>query len=396
MKLTKFRAIAHEDHAAVVAQLSQKYGGQVPLVGAGGLGRKLYTGSPFNPDYQRDSGDRYWTQGRHHVMDGYGYHLPLNNFMNAQYYAEISLGTPPQQFNVILDTGSSNLWVPSSQCTSIACFLHSKYDSTQSHTYKANGTAFNISYVSGSLEGFVSNDVLNIAGIEVQGQDFGEAVKEPGLTFAFGKFDGILGLGYDTIAVNRMVPPFFNMVNKRLVEKAVFTFRLGSSDADGGEVVFGDIDSSHYTGDIHYVPVRQKAYWEVELEKIKFGGEEVALESTGAAIDTGTSLIALPTAFADMINAKIGAEKGWTGQYTVPCEKVSSLPELSFTFGGKDYPLQGSDYILNAGGTCISAFQGIDIELPWGSLWIIGDVFLRKYFTVYDLDRNAVGFAKSA
>lgn len=84
-----------------------------------------------------------------------------------------------------------------------------------------------------------------------------------------------------------MVPPFFNMVNKKLVDKAVFTFRLGNSEDDGGEVVFGDIDSSHYTGDITYVPVRQKAYWEVELQKIKFGNEEVVLDSTGAAIDTG-------------------------------------------------------------------------------------------------------------
>lgn len=123
--------------------------------------------------------------------------------MNAQYFAEIELGYPPQQvrssqvsytvsngvtqFKVVLDTGSSNLWVPSSKCTSIACFLHAKYESSASNTYKPNGSAFEISYVSGSLKGFVSQDAMTIGDLTVKGQDFGEAVKEPGLTFAFGK-----------------------------------------------------------------------------------------------------------------------------------------------------------------------------------------------------------------
>lgn len=70
---------------------------------------------------------------------------------------------------------------------------------------------------------------------------------------------------------------------------------------------------------------------------------------------------------------RIGATKSWNGQYTVPCENVPQLPELSFSFGGKYYPLKGSDYILQLQGSCLSSFQGIDIELPWGQLWIIGE-----------------------
>jgi saccharopepsin len=98
-----------------------------------------------------------------------------------------------------------------------------------------------------------------------------------------------------------------------------------------------------------------------------------------------------------MLNTQIGAKKSWNGQYTVDCSKVPSLPDLTFHFDGKPYPLSGSDYILNVQGTCISAFTGLDINLPGGaSIWIVGDVFLRKYFTVYDLGRNAVGFAPSA
>ncbi|KAF5363792.1 hypothetical protein D9756_000419 [Leucocoprinus leucothites] len=370
------------------AWLAEKYGApsaaQLPLMGAGGSGRRV------RPTTSESGESLFWTQEQ---ING-GHTVPLTNFMNAQYFAEIGLGSPPQSFKVILDTGSSNLWVPSSKCTSIACFLHSKYDSSESSTYNANGSEFSIQYGSGSMQGFVSNDHLTIGDLTVRHQDFAEATKEPGLAFAFGRFDGILGLAYDTISVNHIVPPFYSMVNQDLLDEPVFSFRIGS-DEDGGHATFGGIDPSAYTGDINYVPLRKNAYWEVELEKIAFGNDELELENTGAAIDTGTSLIALPTDMAEMLNTQIGAKKSWNGQYLVDCAKVPDLPELSFWFGGKPYPLKGSDYVLNVQGTCISAFTGMDINLPWGSLWIIGDVFLRRYFTVYDLGRNAVGFAKS-
>ena len=73
-----------------------------------------------------------------------------------------------------------------------------------------------------------------------------------------------------------------------------------------------------------------------------------------------------------MLNGQIGATKSWNGQYTVDCAKVPSLPDLTFTFGGIKFPLKGSDYILNVQGTCMSSFTGMDINLPGGSLWIVG------------------------
>jgi len=390
LKLSKLPP-SHSDHTLETAYLAEKYGGpsQLPLMGAGGLGRQLKVN---RPTYNEEGEDLFWTQD---ALNKGGHGVPLSNFMNAQYFATITLGTPPQEFKVILDTGSSNLWVPSTKCTSIACFLHAKYDSSASSTYKKNGSAFGIQYGSGSMEGFVSNDLLAIGDLSIKSQDFAEATKEPGLAFAFGKFDGILGLAYDTISVNHITPPFYSMINQGLIDSPVFSFRLGDSEDDGGEAVFGGIDENAYSGSIDYVPIRRKAYWEVELEKVAFGDDELELENTGAAIDTGTSLIALPTDIAEMLNAQIGATKSWNGQYTVDCAKVPDLPDLSFYFNGKAYPLKGSDYILEVQGTCISAFTGLDINLPGGALWIIGDVFLRRYFTVYDLGRNAVGFAKS-
>lgn len=103
------------------------------------------------------------------------------------------------------------------------------------------------------------------------------------------RFDGILGLAYDTLAVSHVVPPFYYLVNRGLLDEPVFAFRMGRSEEDGGEATFGGIDHSAYKGKLTYAPVRRKAYWEVELSKIGFGSEELELENAGAAIDTGQS-----------------------------------------------------------------------------------------------------------
>lgn len=136
----------------------------------------------------------------------------------------------------------------------------------------------------------------------VKNQDFGEATSEPGLAFAFGRFDGILGLGYDTIAVNGVVPPFYNMVNQDLIDEPVFAFYLGDTNAGTeSEVTFGGVDTNHYTGKLVKLPLRRKAYWEVDLDAITFGGETAELDNTGVILDTGTSLIALPSTLAELL-----------------------------------------------------------------------------------------------
>lgn len=218
-------------------------------------------------------------------------------------FSEIAIGTPPQTFKVILDTGSSNLWVPSSHCNSIACFLHSKYDASESSTYQKNGSDFEIRYGSGSLSGFVSQDTLQLGDMKIEHQDFAEATSEPGLAFAFGRFDGILGLGYDSISVNGIVPPFYNLVNQGLIDDPVFAFYLGDSNGDGdeSEVCLGGINKNHYTGNITDIPLRRKAYWEVYLDALTFGDDRLELEGTGAILDTGTSLLAFPSDVAELL-----------------------------------------------------------------------------------------------
>lgn len=322
--------------------------------------------------------------------------VPVENFLNAQYFSTIALGTPPQEFKVVLDTGSSNLWVPSSECGSIACYLHTKYSASDSSTFKKNGSEFAIRYGSGDVAGYISEDILRIGDLKVENQLFGEATSEPGLAFAFGRFDGILGLGYDTISVNHIPPPFYNMIDQGLLDEEVFAFYLGYTD-DGTESVatFGGIDKSHYTGKMTMIPLRRKAYWEVNFDALTFGKETAEFDSTGVILDTGTSLIALPTTIAELLNKEIGAKKGFNGQYTVECEKRDSLPDMTFTLSGNDFAISAYDYILEVQGSCISAFMGMDFPAPAGPLAILGDAFLRKWYSVYDLKNNAVGLAKA-
>ncbi|TPX18224.1 uncharacterized protein E0L32_002733 [Thyridium curvatum] len=323
--------------------------------------------------------------------------VPVSNFMNAQYFSEITIGTPPQTFKVVLDTGSSNLWVPSQSCGSIACYLHQKYDSSESSTYKKNGSSFEIHYGSGSLEGFVSQDTVSIGDLTIKNQDFAEATSEPGLAFAFGRFDGILGLGFDRISVNGIVPPFYQMINQKLIDEPVFSFYLGDTNDEGdeSEAIFGGVNKDHYEGKITTIPLRRKAYWEVDLDSLSFGDETADLESTGVILDTGTSLIALPSNLAEMLNAEMGAKKGYNGQYTVDCAKRDSLPDVTFSLSGYNFSITPYDYILEVSGSCISTFMGMDFPEPVGPLAILGDAFLRKWYSIYDLGQGTVGLAKA-
>lgn len=336
---------------------------------------------------------KYWMNmaGRPFV-DGSG-QVPLTNFMDAQYYGPISLGTPPQEFKVIFDTGSSNTWVPSKSCNSFACLLHRRYDSDKSSTFQANQTDFQIRYGTGSVKGFISHDDMAVGGLKIANQGFGETTNMPGFTFAFAKFDGIMGLGYDTISVAGVIPPLYNMVKQKLISKALFSFylaRAADGGPTGGSLIFGGVEEEYFEGPIMYAPVVRKGYWEVSLDSFQVGDYDMGIKGT-AAIDTGTSLIAMPSAIADQINAQIGAKKGFKGIYTVDCNEVANLPTMNFNFGGHVFPLEASDYILQTSGGCISPFMGLDI--PGLKLWIVGDAFLRRYYTVYDMERNRVGFA---
>jgi len=316
----------------------------------------------------------------------------IHNYEDAQFFGPVSAGTPPQTFNVIYDTGSSNLWLPGKSCTN--CGTHPKYDSKKSSTYVPNGTHWEILYGSGPVSGFLSEDSVEVGDITVTKQTFAEVndTKGLGLGYTLGKFDGILGLAFPSISVDHIPPVFDSMVSQGKVAEPVFAFYLSNDPAVDGELVFGGIDTNHYTGELSYVPLSSATYWELPLDAMKIGGKSVTAV-TKAIVDSGTSLLAGPPTEVKAIAKLVGATPFLKGEYLIDCAKKTSGINIDIVLGGKTYTLTPTDYIIPDSTLCLFGMVGIDIPAPTGPLWILGDPFMRKFYTVFDYGQQRLGFA---
>jgi cathepsin D len=341
------------------------------------------------------TGNQFWSES-------------LNDYMDAQYYGQIQIGTPGQTFKVLFDTGSSNLWVPCQGCsfTDIACLLHTKFDCTKSSTCTQTTQAFKIQYGSGSMEGHVDTDTICFGTSSsdpcCSSQGFACATQEPGLTFVAAKFDGILGMGYDTISVDNLPTPFSCLMQTggACASNPTFSFYLNRDPTTGapigGELTLCGSDPNHYTGSITWLPVTKQGYWQFSGTSVSVGSTSIASGGFVGIADTGTSLLVGPTAQVTAIQNAIGATPLERGEYTVDCSKLSTMPNVVFTLNGVQFALTPQDYVLQVselGQTiCLSGFMGMDLSQV-GVDWILGDVFIGKFYTVFDRGQNRVGFA---
>ncbi|XP_030129447.4 pepsin A [Taeniopygia guttata] len=316
---------------------------------------------------------------------------PLENYMDDEYFGTISIGTPPQEFTVVFDTGSSNLWVPSVFCSSPACRNHNRFNPAESSTFLSTNDTLFIAYGTGSMTGVLGYDTVDVAGINVRHQIFGLAETEPGDFFYYTPFDGILGLAFPSIASSGATPVFDNMIMEDLVDRNLFSVYLSRDSQGGSFVLFGAIDPYYTTKGISWIPLSAETYWQITMESVSISETPVACSSgCQAIVDTGTTLLAVPIRAFRTLMRRLGASS--SGE--ISCEAISSLPNLIFHINGRKFPVPPRAYVLRNNGYCTLGLQGMDAPTEEGELWILGDVFIREYYVIFDRANNKVGLSR--
>ncbi|CAF1077693.1 unnamed protein product [Adineta steineri] len=321
----------------------------------------------------------------------------LTSEMNDYWLGSIGIGSPSQNFYIDFDTGSSDLWVPSIKCSSL-CNNHNRYNSNASSTYQVDGDYFLITYGDESYaEGYFDNDVVTINGLTVTNQLFAEVLNMSGFD---APEDGILGLAYPDYTSGGETPLFYNMWMQNLIPQPIFSFYFNpdSSATPGGELIFGGADTSKYTGAITYVNVSVQGYWQFNMNRITVGNISICSSNCSAIADTGTTLILGPTSNIRALNAALGAtyerSSGW---YRVSCSTRTQqgFPNVTFTISGQTFTLSVLQYFLifqnGQNFVCYSVFN----YSPLNNIWILGDYFLSRFYSIFDINQNRVGFATS-
>lgn len=270
---------------------------------------------------------------------------------------------------------------------------------------KPNGEPLKIEYGSGSMQGYLSADTLGFGSFNVINQTFGQATSEPGVAFDAAKFDGILGLAFVTISADHVTPVWYNIVSQGLVAQNLFSVWMSfEENSNGGELVLGGIDTSKYTGPITYIPLSSETYWEFLVNDFQLNGTSLGWCTKGTCksiCDTGTSLMTGPTSQINALNKQLGAHILFDGEAVFPnCNVINTLPNFQVVINGHTFVLTPQQYVLqqtsNGQTSCISGFMGLDVPPPNGPLYILGDVFIRAYYTVFDFGGQQIGFATNA
>ncbi|KAF2812043.1 aspartic proteinase precursor [Mytilinidion resinicola] len=335
---------------------------------------------------------------------------------DSLYLCPVQIGTPAQTVNLDFDTGSSDLWVWSTeldkQTQASGAETHQIFNASKSSTYKKSSfSTWKISYGDGSsASGIVGTDLVTVGGLTIKAQAV-ELANKLSTEFQQGAGDGLLGLAFGTINTVKPRPvqtPVENMITQRDIPKAaeLFTVYLGSwrdaNEDDKGEsfYTFGYIDQDIIKKNggkkPYYTPVDSSdGFWKFASASATVNGKKIARAGNTAIADTGTTLALVDDATCQAIYAAIpGAVYDSTNQgWTFPTGTAAAkLPVVTFAVGGKQFPVQKEDL----------AFASVSSTMVYGGIQsrgdldfdILGDTFLKGIYAIFDQGGKRFGAVK--
>jgi len=323
----------------------------------------------------------------------------LRNSHATQYTGKMFIGSPAQPFEVIFDTGSALTWVPSKTCKAQGCTAHEQYNAVLSDTGDGSTLAhFSIKYGSGSVEGIVSKDNLNVGGILLPQAMFGQVTNENGGAFENAQFSGIAGLAFPSLSRGGVPPVFDQMIQKKVMKRNRFGFYL--QEKRDGALWFDQVPKTNYIGEITKHKVMSKAYWSIKLVDVKVGDKRMNLcPAAGCklAVDSGTSLLTGPTKGATAVLSEMAVDDKCSNFKTLkPFTYIIEAIDAEGKTFNKEYPLHPEDYVMtdSTETDCRPGLSSLDVPAPNGPVWIVGDMFMMKYFSIFDRDDNTVSLAR--
>ncbi|GAA5894553.1 pepsin-like aspartic protease [Sporobolomyces salmoneus] len=337
---------------------------------------------------------------------------------DLSYFAPVAIGVPPQYMSCILDTGSADLWIASTNCSSLTgCQTTTPlYNTTLSSTRLDMNTTFSVKYGGGSAMGEIWQDYVGFAGYNVSSQAFALIEDINGDLLGQG-ISGLMGLGWQPLAASRVTPFWQNLFAASVLPFPGFAVSLtrynnvstASVVEPGGSLTIGYLNASLYSSEINYVdiPSGMESYWVIPMDQVNINGTNVTSTSGGGepqyvAIDTGTTLIGGPREVVGNLYSQVeGAQAAtgrYSGYYSYPCEHDV---EVTLTFGGVAYNMSSSDFNLGPFGvdsttnrsTCLGAFFDLSFGSSSKVSWVIGASFLKNVYSVYRASPPSVGFA---
>lgn len=309
------------------------------------------------------------------------------------YVTRVSFGSQHQKLWMLIDTGAATTWVMGADCTSDSCEKHDTFDDESSTTFAETGDDWDVAYGSGEVTGISAKDNVTLGELEVV-MEFGVAT-EASDDFLSYPMDGILGLGR-TNKNKKGTPAVMEALSSAaLIDANILGINLPrSADEDmDGQITFGDIDKEKFNGDIVYTDtVPDFDLWLIPVEDAGVDNSTAGFTNKKAIVDTGSSFILLPKADMKKIHSLIPGAEPDDDEFVVPC---STEAVLQFTFSGVTFDVSTVDYVASSNGSGGMCSTNIKI-LPdyYGpDMWLLGDVFLKNVYSVFDFDKSRIGFA---